>query len=69
MGPATAKKLVDAFGMETLKVIEETPHRLTEVDGIGEKKAEVIASAFQAQRIFRMLWSSFRATALPHRFR
>ena len=50
VGPATAKKLVDAFGMETLKVIEETPHRLTEVDGIGEKKAEVIASAFQAQK-------------------
>lgn len=50
IGPVTAKRLVEHFGLETLTVIDTQPQRLTEVDGIGEKKAATIAAAFQAQK-------------------
>lgn len=45
IGPETAKKLVAAFGEQTLEVIAKEPHRLTEVPGIGPKKAAAIARA------------------------
>ncbi|HHV62508.1 MAG TPA: AAA family ATPase [Firmicutes bacterium] len=50
IGPVTARRLVKHFGLETLDVIENRPDRLTEVDGIGPKKAEVIRRGFAEQR-------------------
>ena len=38
IGPIYAKKIVDRFGSETLDVIDKTPHRLYEIDGLGKKK-------------------------------
>ncbi|HHT49378.1 MAG TPA: ATP-dependent RecD-like DNA helicase [Firmicutes bacterium] len=56
IGPVTAKKMVQAFGLETLKVINETPERLLEVEGIGPQKAEKISKALEEQRqIQRMM--------------
>jgi len=52
IGKKTAQAIVKKFGAETFEIIEEHPGRLTEVDGIGEKKAEAIASAFIAHREF-----------------
>ena len=53
IGPVTAKKLVTRFGAKTLDVIEHEPGRLTEVEGIGQKKADLITRAFQDQREIR----------------
>ena len=53
IGPVTAKKLVAHFGTKTLDVIEHEPERLTEVEGIGEKKAEAITQAFEEQKEIR----------------
>lgn len=50
IGPVTAQRLVRHFGLETLGVIEKQPERLTEVDGIGPKKAEVIRRGFAEQK-------------------
>ena len=50
VGPATAKKLVKRFGTETLAVLEHEPERLQEIEGIGAKKAEMIARSFQEHR-------------------
>ncbi len=50
IGPSTAKKLVEKFGLKTLDIIEKQPHRLLEVEGIGEKKSEIITQAFMAQK-------------------
>ena len=52
IGPVTARAIVNKFGDDTLKVIEETPSRLKEVTGIGEAKAETIAKAYEEQRAF-----------------
>lgn len=50
IGPATAAKIVETFGLRTLEVIEQTPWRLTEVSGLSRAKADAIADAWQAQR-------------------
>ncbi len=49
VGPATAKLLVQHFGKETLDVLESHPERLTEVEGIGPKRAAMIAESFAEQ--------------------
>lgn len=53
VGPVTANRLVEKFGLDTLDIMEYNPERLTEVEGIGEKKAKVIAEAFSEQRELR----------------
>lgn len=53
IGPATAKKIVEKFGKDSLDIIELNPERLTEIDGIGSKKAEKIAESFKEQRQLR----------------
>lgn len=45
IGPSLAKRIVDHFGADTLTILDEAPHRLTEVRGIGaEKHAKIVAS-------------------------
>lgn len=53
VGPATAKRLVEHFGLDTLDIIQFNPERLTEVDGIGPAKAEAIAASFAEQKEVR----------------
>ena len=52
IGAKTAAAIVDKFGDEALDIIESAPDRLTEVDGIGRKKAEQIAESYAAHREF-----------------
>lgn len=49
IGPAMAARLVKQFGLDTLKIIEEKPKRLQEIEGIGKKKAEAIHDAYSQQ--------------------
>ena len=41
IGPVTARRIVDHFGAETLDVIEESPERLVEVEGLGDQAGGV----------------------------
>lgn len=50
IGPHYAKKLVQAFGAETLRVIDEQPQRLRAVPGIGQKRAALIRAAWESQK-------------------
>jgi exodeoxyribonuclease V alpha subunit len=50
IGPTYAKRLVAAFGRETLRVLSEQPLRILEVEGIGEARARRIMDAWQTQR-------------------
>lgn len=47
IGPVTARRIVDKFKTDTLKVIEESPQLLTQVQGINAKKAEQLAGDFK----------------------
>ena len=49
VGPSTAEKLVDKFGLTTLDVISVTPERLQEVEGIGPVKAKAIQEGLSLQ--------------------
>ncbi len=53
IGPVMAKRLVASFGNETLDIIESSIGRLHEVPGIGEKRIEMIARAWEEQRDIR----------------
>jgi len=46
IGPATAKKIVDKFGEETISIIKLQPDRLAEVRGITKTKAIDFAEEF-----------------------
>ncbi|HPC99759.1 MAG TPA: ATP-dependent RecD-like DNA helicase [Acetivibrio sp.] len=50
IGPVNAKRIVKSFGEDTIRVIEEEPDRLSEVDGIGPKRVEMIKKAWQEQK-------------------
>jgi len=53
IGPHFAKKLVKAFGECVFDVIENEPDRLTELDGIGEKRKARVTSAWAEQKAIR----------------
>ena len=47
IGPVTARRIVDKFGTDTLKIIEESPERLSEVSGITKAKTQKLAEDFK----------------------
>jgi exodeoxyribonuclease V alpha subunit len=53
VGPVYAKKLVRAFDEKVFDVIEATPDRLREVDGIGPVRAASILAAWAEQKAVR----------------
>ena len=53
VGPVYAKNLVRAFGEKVFEIIEETPNRLQEVDGIGPVRAARILAAWAEQKAVR----------------
>ena len=46
VGPATARRIVEKFGNDTLEVFKFYPKKLAEVKGISEDRAEEIAAEF-----------------------
>lgn len=55
IGPVFAKRLVQAFGVETLRVIDEEPKRLRTVPGIGKKRAEQIRAAWASRKAIQSI--------------
>ncbi|NLW28053.1 ATP-dependent RecD-like DNA helicase [Acetivibrio saccincola] len=50
IGPKYAKRIVRYFKEDTLRVIEEEPDKLINVEGIGKKRLEMIKKAWQEQK-------------------
>jgi exodeoxyribonuclease V alpha subunit len=53
IGPVFAKKIVTRFGIDTLRIIDESPRRLLEIEGLGRSKMKQIIDCWQAQRSIR----------------
>ena len=53
IGPALAARIVNRFGEDTFRIIEEEPECLAKVKGISEKKAREIAEQFEEKRELR----------------
>ncbi|MCH9620649.1 MAG: ATP-dependent RecD-like DNA helicase [Chlamydiia bacterium] len=50
IGKTHAKTIVEAFGKETLDILEESPHRLLSLKGIGKKRIEEIKKSFKEKK-------------------
>ena len=50
IGPVYARRIVQYFKEDTLRVIEESADYLIKVDGIGPKRVEIIKKAWQEQK-------------------
>lgn len=55
VGPDLARRIVDKFGEDTIRLLDEEPERLREVRGIGPKNLEKIIEAWNGQRSMRDL--------------
>lgn len=53
VGPVTAKRLVDTFGLKVFDVMDEDLERLLQVEGIGLKKLELIRKSYEKSREVR----------------
>jgi exodeoxyribonuclease V alpha subunit len=53
IGPTMAERMVDHFGLDILTVIEEEPHRLVEVYGLGPKRTRRVAAAWEEQKAIK----------------
>jgi exodeoxyribonuclease V alpha subunit len=53
IGPVYAKRLVTMFGKDVFDIIEATPERLREVEGIGPKRADKITAGWADQKVIR----------------
>ena len=55
IGEAYARRIVRKFGLDVLDILEKSPHRLSEVPGLGSKRIETIKRTWQEQRQTRSL--------------
>ncbi len=55
IGPVFARRLVEAFGVETLRVIDQEPKRLLKVPGIGRKRARQIREAWASKKALQSI--------------
>ena len=65
VGPATAQRIVDRFGAETLTVLEREPERLNLIKGITAKKAQEIAASCRQHMGLRRLMAFLAQYQLP----
>jgi exodeoxyribonuclease V alpha subunit len=65
IGQTYAARIVGTFGMETLKVLDESPERLAEVGGLGKKRVETIAKAWREQRGLREVLVFLQGHGVP----
>ena len=65
VGPATAQWLVERFGADTLRVLEEEPERLRTIKGITAKKAMELSEAFRSLTGLRQVMEFLARYDLP----
>ena len=53
IGPMMAERMVAHFGTDILTIIEEAPERLIEVHGLGPKRTQRIADAWEEQKAIK----------------
>ncbi len=64
IGPATAASLVEQFGADTLRVLEEEPEKLVKIRGITAARAQKIAQAYREQFGLREVMLAFAGYGL-----
>ena len=65
VGPATAKRIVDALGADALEIIGRNPERLTGISGIGRKTAAKIAKSLRDHEHYQELMVYLQGHGVP----
>ncbi len=65
IGPATARRLVERFGQDTLLVLEQEPERLKCIKGVTAQKARELSDAFRALTGLRRIMEFLARYDLP----
>lgn len=63
VGPATAKRIVDNFGEETLSILKFEPYKLANIKGISKTKALEISEEFNEK------WELWQIVGFLEKFR
>ena len=66
VGAATAQRIVDKYGKDTLEVMEQHPEWLCSVKGISPKKADIIGKSFATQFGLRNVIMFFAGSLSPN---
>lgn len=53
IGPVMANRIVSHFKLDTLKILDEEPKRLNEIDGIGKKRINLISKSWKKHKNIR----------------
>ena len=53
IGAVTARRIVEAFGEDTMRILDEEPERLAEIKGISRAKAQEIAATQEEKKDLR----------------
>ncbi len=64
IGPVTAARIVDRFGADTLRILEEEPHELAKIKGISLSKAREMGQSFCSQFGIREVVMAFSGYGL-----
>lgn len=65
IGPVMAERLVQFFGKDVLDVLDNTPDRLLEVEGLGPKTLEGIKTSWDEQREIRNVMLFLQSHEVP----
>ncbi len=65
IGPKYASKIVDHFEEKTLEIIDANPNRLSEVEGIGKKRVELIIDAWEDQKEIAQVMVFLKSRDVP----
>jgi exodeoxyribonuclease V alpha subunit len=60
IGPKMAFRIIKQFGEQTLEIIENAPHRLAVVKGVGQGRIQQIADSWKAHHTLRHLLAFLR---------
>jgi exodeoxyribonuclease V alpha subunit len=64
VGPVVAEHIVNTFGLDTIRVLDDEPDRLREVPGMGAKRAQSIATTWRDRRLLQGLMVSLQGEGL-----
>src|SRR5260221_13440994 len=53
VGPVTAKKIVDHYGLKTMDILESDATRMADVPGVGRHRATLIAAGWPKKRTIK----------------
>src|SRR5262249_25685561 len=68
VGPSYAAKIVEKFGVNTFNIIEKQPHRLNEIQGLGEKRANSLVNSWKEQKALQELYLFFQGYGISRSY-